>query len=126
MVGSGDDLAIFLFFLTTAFGFGFEAVRAETSPRRITFSVFSVWVLLAGIFWLQIKPLWPSFTAATISVATNPVCWFVVLMFIFAVFAFHKPRASAPSRLKCRELSSGTKQVEKLLTQESPKQKSEE
>jgi hypothetical protein len=89
---SGDDLAIFLFFMSLAFGFGFEAVKAETTARRVTFGALSGVCLLAGIFWLQIKTVWPSFTGAVTSVATNPLAWFIVAMFILSVFAFHSPK----------------------------------
>ena len=89
---SGDDLAIFLFFLSLAFGFGLEAVRAETVARRVTFAALSGICLLAGIFWLQIKTVWPAFTVAVTSIATNPLAWFIVAMFILAVFAFHSPK----------------------------------
>ena len=89
---SGDDLVIFLFFLSLAFALGLEAVKAETAARRISFTVLSGACLLAGVFWLQIKKIWPPFTDVIISVATNPSAWFVILMFILAVFAFHHPK----------------------------------
>jgi hypothetical protein len=89
---AGDDLTIFLFFLSLAFGFGFEAVRAETVPRRNIFAVLGAACFFAAIFWLQIKTIWPAFTVAVTSTATNPLAWFIVGMFILAVFAFHRPK----------------------------------
>ena len=89
---SGDDLTIVLFFLTLAFGFGLEAMKAETSGRRITFMALTIVSVLAALFWLKIKTIWPPFTETTITVGTNPLAWFVVLMFILAVFAFHRPK----------------------------------
>jgi hypothetical protein len=89
---AGDDLTIFLFFLSLAFGFGFEAVRAETVPRRTIFAVLGVACFFAAIFWLQIKTIWPAFTVAITSIATNPLAWFIVGMFILAVFAFHRQK----------------------------------
>jgi hypothetical protein len=43
-------------------------------------------------FWLQIQKIWPPFTEAATSVGTNPLAWFIVLMFILAVVAFHRPK----------------------------------
>jgi hypothetical protein len=88
---AGDDLAIVLFLMTLVFGFGLEAMKAEAVARKVVFSVLTAACLLTGGFWLQIKEVWPPFTKTTISVGTNPVAWFVVLMFILAVFAFHRP-----------------------------------
>jgi hypothetical protein len=92
---SGDDLAILLFFLSLVFGFGLEAMKAETAARRVAFGIIATACLLTGVFWLQIKQIWPPFTEATISVGTNPLAWFVVSMFILGVFAFHRPRNRA-------------------------------
>jgi hypothetical protein len=66
-----------------------EAVKAETAPRKVIFTVMTAVSLLSAMFWLQIKTVWPPFTGAMVSVGTNPVAWFVAFMFIFAVLAFH-------------------------------------
>ena len=90
---AGDDLTIVLFFGSLVFGFGLETMKAETPPRKTVFAVMTAVCLLAAVFWLQIKTIWPPFTDATVSVGTNPVAWFVVLMFILAVFAFHPTKS---------------------------------
>jgi tRNA_anti-like len=89
----GDDLTIVLFFASLAFGFGLETMKAETAPRKVMFAVMTAGCLLSAVFWLQLKRIWPPFTDATVSVGTNPVAWFVVLMFILAVFAFHPAKS---------------------------------
>jgi hypothetical protein len=89
----GDDLTIFLFFMGLTVAFGLEAVKAETTARRVGFGVLAGACLLTGALWLQIKEVSPRIvTDAISSVATNPLAWFVVLMFIVAVFAFHRPK----------------------------------
>jgi hypothetical protein len=96
---SGDDLAIVLFFLSLAFAFGLESMKAETVARRVIFGAISAACLFTGVFWLQIQKIWPPFTAATVSIGTNPLAWFIILMFILAVFAFHHPKnRNAPPR----------------------------
>jgi hypothetical protein len=92
LLPAGDDLAIVLFFMSLAFGFGLETTKAETIARKIAFGLLTAACLLTSISWLQIKKIWPSFTEVAISVGTKPVAWFVVLMFILAVFAFHRPK----------------------------------
>jgi hypothetical protein len=89
---AGDDLSIFLFFLTCAVAFGVEAVKAETAPRRISFATIAAVCLGSGIFWTHLKTLWPALSERVAAVATNPVSWFVIVMFFLAVFAFHRPR----------------------------------
>lgn len=94
---SGDDLTIFLFWLSLAFGLGLEAVKAETVSRRIGFWALCGVCIVTGIFWLQIKKVWPPFTDGVSSVASNPMAWFFLLMFILAVFAFHRPKGRHPA-----------------------------
>jgi hypothetical protein len=89
---SGDDLAIFLFWLTLAAAFGLEAVKAETTIRRAGFGTLATFFLVTGLFWLQIKTLWPQFTRWAASIATNPISWFVLFIFIAAIVAFHRPK----------------------------------
>jgi len=88
---SGDDLAIFLFFLTCSVAFGLEAVKAETIARRVSFGAIALGCLLSGVFWAQVKTIWPSLTDKIAAIATNPVSWFVIGMFFLAVIAFHRP-----------------------------------
>jgi hypothetical protein len=89
----GDDLAISLFFLSLAIpAFGLEAMKAETIPRRITLAILAIACLLAALFWLQLKLIWPPFAATMASISTNPVAWFCLVMFILGVLAFHQPR----------------------------------
>ncbi|HEV3183447.1 MAG TPA: hypothetical protein VGZ49_01135 [Xanthobacteraceae bacterium] len=88
----GDDLAIFLFWITWAVGFGLEAVKAETVLRRACFGALSAIFLIMGLSWTQIEDVWPRATMWVDSVATNPVSWFILFMFIAAVFAFHRPK----------------------------------
>jgi hypothetical protein len=93
---SGDNLAIFLFFLTCAVAFGVEAFKAETNARRVSFGVIALGCLLSGIFWEHVKTVWPALTDKIAVVATDPVSWFVIIMFLLAVVAFHPPK-SKPS-----------------------------
>jgi hypothetical protein len=90
---AGDDLAIVLFFGSLVFGFGLETMKAETTARKSIFGALTAVCLLTAVFWLQIKKIWQPFTDVTASVSTNPVAWFVVLMFILAVLAFHPPKS---------------------------------
>jgi hypothetical protein len=92
---AGDDLSVFLFFLTCTVAFGVEAVKAETAVRRTSFAVIALGCLFSGVFWAHVKPLWPALTAQIQLVATNPVSWFVVLIFFLAVIAFHRPKGPA-------------------------------
>lgn len=59
---SGDDLAIFLFWFTLSAALGLEAVKAETTIRRATFGLFAILLFFTGVFWLQLKVLWPQMT----------------------------------------------------------------
>jgi hypothetical protein len=90
---AGDDRTVFLFLLSMAAAFGFEAMRAETAPRRGLFVVGAAVCALAGIFWLQVKTFWPPLTAAVASVATDPISWFVILMFVLSIIAFQPRKA---------------------------------
>jgi hypothetical protein len=56
---TGDELAILLFWVSLAVGAGYEAVNAETYPRRIFFDSIAAFFLLIGLFWRQIKGVWP-------------------------------------------------------------------
>jgi hypothetical protein len=93
---SGDDLAICLFLVGLGATFGLEAMKAETTPRRMLFGILGGVFLLTGIAWLQVKPLWPPLTTAVSTIATNPVSWFVVAMFALAIIAF-QPRKRPPN-----------------------------
>ena len=94
---AGDDLTICLFFLACAVTFGLEAVKAETTVRRISFAAIALGCLLSGIFWVQVKTVWPTLTDKIAAIATNPVSWFVIVMFFLAVIAFHSPRKPTTS-----------------------------
>jgi hypothetical protein len=70
LMPEGDDLAISLFFLSLAIpAFGLEAMKAETIPRRITFAILAIACLLAALFWLQLKLIWPPFAATMASIS---------------------------------------------------------
>jgi hypothetical protein len=88
----GDDLAIILFLLTLGTAFGVEAVKAETLLRRAAFGGLAAFFLLTGLFWLQLKKLWPPLTEWAASIATNPMSWFIVFILVVAIFAFHRPK----------------------------------
>jgi putative nucleic acid binding protein len=122
-VPAGDDLTIVLFFATLVVGFGLETMKAETAPRKVIFAVMTAVCLLSAVFWLQIKTIWPPFTDATISVGTNPLAWFISLMFILAVLAFHpaKPRNRAAAVLPTS--SNQPANADKLKEQEKPEEK---
>jgi hypothetical protein len=90
-----DDLAILLFWLTLSAAFGVEVVKAETFARRLGFGFFAALFLASGIFWQQLSTLWPPLTASVTRVATHPVSWFVLFIFLAAIFAFHRPKAKA-------------------------------
>ena len=81
-------------------------MKAETTIRRISFGAISLGFLLTGVFWLQIKPLWPALTQQVNIVAMSPVSWFVVIMFFLAVLAFHKPRVNS-DRTSIEKISEG-------------------
>jgi hypothetical protein len=49
----GDDLAIFLFFMTLVFAFGLEALKAATVARRVGFGVLAT--VFLGMLYFGIK-----------------------------------------------------------------------
>jgi tRNA_anti-like len=91
-------------------------MKAETAPRKVIFAVITAICLSSAVFWLQIKTIWPPFTDATISVGTNPVAWFVALMFILAVVAFH------PAKARSRAAEIPFRDIQPTDTQEEHKQ----
>jgi hypothetical protein len=93
----GDELAILLFWFTLFATFVLEAVKAETTKRRIFFGALALLFLLIALLWHQVSGLWPALTAQVAAVATNPVTWFALFMFIAAIFAFHRPKQTTLS-----------------------------
>jgi hypothetical protein len=87
----GDDLSIFLFWATLAVTFGYEAVKGETIIRRAALGTLAGAFLLSGVFWLQIKKIWPPLTESVAAVATSPQSWFVLFIFISAILIFRRP-----------------------------------
>jgi hypothetical protein len=87
----GDDLSILLFWITLAVTFGYEAVKAETKLRRISLGLLAGIFLLCGVFWLQIKKIWPPLTESMGSVANSPQTWFTLFIFIAAIVIFGRP-----------------------------------
>jgi hypothetical protein len=94
----GDELTILAFWLTLFAAFTVESVKAETTTRRIAFGGLACVFLLSGLFWSQLQKMWPPLTAWVTSVATSPTSWFVLLIFIAAVFAFHLPNQKDATR----------------------------
>jgi hypothetical protein len=90
---AGDDLAIVLFCASLFVGFGLETMKAETASRKAIFGFLTAMCAANALFWLQIKKIWPPFTEVAASIATSPVAWFVVAMFILAVVAFHPAKS---------------------------------
>jgi hypothetical protein len=88
----GDDLSILLFWITLAVTFGYEAVKAETILRRVILGALAGVFLLSGLFWLQIKKIWPPLTESMASIATSPQSWFVLFIFISAILVFGRPK----------------------------------
>ena len=102
-----------------------ETMKAETITRRVSFAILTAVCVLTGIFWPQVKKIWPPFTEAATSTGTNPVAWFVVLMFILAVFAFHRPRSRnreeiLSPRTPPRSELDHSPPVERIFIDESP------
>jgi Sec-independent protein secretion pathway component TatC len=91
---AGDDLTIILFFFALVFTFGLEAMKAETLARRFGFAAFALGFLVAGLLWIQLKEFWPRLSDLVAPIATNPTSWFIVLMFIAAIFAFSPVKAN--------------------------------
>jgi hypothetical protein len=86
---AGDDLTILLFFLSCAVTFGVETANAETSLRRLAFGFLTLACLGSGVLWQFLKTiLATSITENVAAVATNPVSWFVIAMFLLAVLPF--------------------------------------
>jgi hypothetical protein len=88
----GDDLSILLFWITLAVTFGYETVKAENTFRRWALGSLALTFLLCGVFWLQIKKVWPPLTEAMASVASSPQSWFVLFIFISAILVFGRPK----------------------------------
>jgi hypothetical protein len=91
----GDDLSILLFWITLAVTFGYEAVKAETKLRRIGLGVLAGIFLLCGVFWLQIKKIWPPLTESMADVANSPQTWFTLFIFIAAIVIFGRHKRVA-------------------------------
>jgi hypothetical protein len=91
---SGDNLTVLTFCLGTAIVFGLEAMKGDSAAKRATFWIISGGCVLTGVFWLQLKEHLPSFSEHVQTVATNPMAWFIVVMFGLAVFAFQPARKS--------------------------------
>jgi hypothetical protein len=87
----GDDLSILLFWTSLAVTFGYEAVKAELTLRRIALGALAVAFLLCGLLWLQIKKIWPPLTETIASIATSPQSWFVLFIFISTILVFGRP-----------------------------------
>jgi hypothetical protein len=87
-VPQGDDLTVVLFLVTVALTFGIEAVKAETSARQISFGIAAAACCLSGLLWTSLKEASPRLSDWVVPIATNPMAWFIVLMFIAAIFAF--------------------------------------
>jgi hypothetical protein len=85
---SGDNLAVFLFWIALSVPFGIEAVKAEERTYQFSFAALAAVTFLLGLFWVPISKLWPPLTEAVASVATSPQSWFLIFMFAVAVFAF--------------------------------------
>ena len=88
----GDDLSILLFCLTLFVAFAVEAVKAETKIRRFAFAGFAAPFLFGGLLWEKLKGIWPPLTEWVTRIATDPVSWFVLFMFIIAAITFARPR----------------------------------
>ena len=112
---SGDDLAIFLFWLTLAAGMGVEAVKAETLSRRIGFGSAAGLFLLLALFWHQLQSRLPGFTASVDSIANNPQTWFVLCVLAYLMVKFWSPkgRTHRVLRERAREARSSEAIVEK-------------
>jgi hypothetical protein len=87
----GDDLTIFLFWMALFVTFVLEAVKAETTIKRVGFGACAATILLIGLFWQKIGPAWPSMAANMAVIAKNPMSWFAIFLFIAAIFAFQRP-----------------------------------
>jgi hypothetical protein len=88
----GDDLSILLFWITLFVTFGYEAVKTETTLRRVTLGTLAGVFLLSGLFWLQIKMIWPPLTESVGAIATSPQTWFVLFIFISAILVFGRSK----------------------------------
>src|SRR5262245_25641488 len=84
---SSDDLAIFLFWLALAVPFGIEAVNPQTRAYRLGFGVLCAISVLASFLWKPVANAWPPLVGYMTELATSPVSWFVIIMFVLAGFA---------------------------------------
>jgi hypothetical protein len=48
--------------------------------------------LLCGVFWLQLKKIWPPLTEAMAGIATSPQTWFTLFIFVAAIVIFGGPK----------------------------------
>lgn len=84
MLSGDNNLAIVLFFIGTAITIALAAMNAAgwRHPGLIkSLFVFSGVCVVIGVTWPWLKPVSPVATGIVTQVATNPVAWFVVLMF---------------------------------------------
>jgi hypothetical protein len=97
---SGDNLAIFLFFIGTAITIALAAMNAAgwRHPLLIR-SLFglSVVCVVIGVTGSRFKTVSPAVTGIVTQVATNPVAWFVILMFAIATLLLRPTDGSRTS-----------------------------
>lgn len=79
MLQTGDDLVIQIFFWTSGFLCGVEAMKAA-KWRLWTFTAVGVALVIVGLFWGLLKEISPAITRWVTDVATSPQSWFVLIV----------------------------------------------
>src|SRR5258708_5192364 len=90
---AGDDLTISLFFVGLAVTIAATGMtQAGWKHRLLIFTLFAVAAVLFGVGagWHWIKGYWPEASAVAATLATNPVTWFVVIMFGLGAILFRR------------------------------------
>src|ERR1700730_9663682 len=98
MPGEESQEAAIIFWLSSAVATGVGAVTVDKGGRRTGLAIATAVLVITGFAWRWIKRLWPPFTEAITSIATNPETWFILVVIIFCIVIFVPPKRRSEQR----------------------------